>query len=169
MNYQEMVKIDPYNLDHEWQMQPEYMLQCGEALADARREFDEVKEAYDLQVAETDRHIRESAEKKPTEREIENLLKEDPEVQEAKKRLIEAKYNVSLLEAARAGLEARGAALTNLVKLHGMSYYAEPSTDIQTRGVLEEIRQESFRARVKIGRGGASANQEQPEMTRRKK
>lgn len=169
MDYSKMVQIDPYNLDHEWQVHPDYIFRCGEALANARRDLDEAKEAYDLEVAEVDRDIRESAEKKPVEREIENMITRAPSVQEAKQRLIDAKYNVSMLEAARAGLEARGAALANLVKLHGMTYYAEPSADIETRGRLEDIRQESLRARVKIGKGGSSHDDKPAEMTRRNK
>lgn len=170
MDYSKMVQIDPYNLDKEWQVHPDYVWQCGEALAQARRELDEAKEAYELEVAEADREIRDSAEKKPVEREIENMITLTPVVQEAKRRVLEAKHAVGLLEAARAGLEARGAALTNLVKLHGMTYYAEPSTDIETRGQLEDLRQESFHAKVRIGRGGSSADAEnEPGMVRRKK
>ena len=167
MNYTEMVKIDPYNLDGEWQIQSEYMLQCGEALAQARRELDEAKEAYDLIVAGVDRRIRDTADKKPAEREIENLIILDTDVQDAKKALTQAKYNVSLLGAARAGIESPGAALTNLVKLHGMSYFSEPAADIVARGELEELRQQSFRSKVRINKTGKQS--EQPEKMFRRK
>lgn len=151
-DYGEAVKIDPYNLDKEWEKQTEYTLACMEALADARKELDIQKENYELVVAEVDREIRESADKKPVEKAIEGLVLMDPRVQEAKVELIEAKYNVNILEAARAGLENRRDALTNLVKLHGMGYYAEPEADVQARGELEEIRQQAVRNKIKVGK-----------------
>ena len=167
MDYSKMVQIDEYNLDREWRVHPEFVLQCGEALAKARRELDEAKEAAELTAAEVDKHIRESADKKPTEREIENRVMAFPSVQEANGRLIEAKYNVFMLEAAKAGLEARGNALANLVKLHGMSYFAEPSADIEARGKLDDIRQEAVRSRVKIGKATEQQSEEAP-VRRRK-
>lgn len=166
-DYERMVKIDPYNLDREWQQQPDYMLSCMNALAEARRELDRAKEAYDITVAEIDQNIRENSDKKPSEKAIENMILLEPDVQAAKKDLIEAKYNVSMLEAARAGLENKREALTNLVKLHGMSYFAEPEADIEARGQLEEMRQQAARDKVKIGK--SQSTEQQPEQIRRKK
>lgn len=151
-DYSAAVKIDPYNLDKEWETQAEYTLACMEALAEARKEFDIQKENYELVVAEVDREIRDSADKKPAEKAIEGLVLMDPRVQEAKAELIDAKYNANVLEAARAGLENRREALTNLVKLHGMGYYAEPDADVQARGELEEIRQQAIRDKIKVGK-----------------
>ncbi len=150
-DYEKMVKIDTFNLDREWENQPSYMYSCAVALAEARKELDTAKEAYDIIVAEVDRSIRETSDKKPSEKAIEGMTLLDSDVQDAKKKLIEAKYNVSMLEAARAGLENKKDALTNLVKLHGMSYFAEPEADIEARGQLEEIRQANLRERVKLG------------------
>lgn len=149
-DYESMVTIDSYNLDKEWERQPALMLICGERLALARKELDIQKENYDITIAEVDRDIRESSDKKPVEKAIEGMVLMDPRVQEAKADLIEAKYNVSMLEAARAGLENKREALTNLVKLHGMTYFAEPCADIQAKGELQEIKQEMARNKVKI-------------------
>lgn len=166
-NYEEAVKIDPYNLDKEWVKQAEYTLTCMEALAEARKELDLQKELYDLTVADVDREIRESADKKPVEKAIEGLVALDTRVQQAKKDVMDAKYNVNMLEAARAGLENKREALTNLVKLHGMSYYAEPDADIQARGELEDMRQQAVREKVKIGSKKTTSTE--PDQIRRSK
>lgn len=151
-DYTQAVKIDPYNLDKEWQDQADNVLICMQALARARREFDKAKEAYELVVAEVDREIRETSDKKPSEKAIESMVLLDERVQEAQAALIETRYNINMLEAARAGLDNKRDALTNLVKLHGMGYYAEPQADIEARGSLEDIRQQAVTKKVKINK-----------------
>ena len=159
-DYEKMVKIDAYNLDKEWSQQPQDVLVCMQELAEARRELDRCKENYALIVAEVDKELRETADKKPTEKALEGLVLMDARVQEASAEMIEARYNVNMLEAAKAGLENKREALTNLVKLQGMGYYAEPSADIEDRARLDEMRQESFRRKVKIGKKQANKTPE---------
>lgn len=148
-DYEKAVHIDQDNLDREWCKQSENVYVCMHELANARKELDKAKENYDLIVAEVDRYYRENSEKKPTEKALEGLVLLDPRVQEASKDVIDSKYNVNMLEAARAGLENKREALVNLVKLHGMGYFAEPAVDIQERGELEEIRQRAVREKVR--------------------
>lgn len=149
-DYEKAVQIDAYNLDKEWAKQPQDTLICMRELAEARKEYDRCKEAYSLVVAEVDREYRDGADKKPTEKALEGLVLMDARVQEASAELIEARYNVNMLEAAKSGLDNKREALTNLVKLHGMGYFAEPDADIEDRGKLDEMRQDAFRKKVKI-------------------
>lgn len=162
LDYEKMVQIDQDNLDLEWVKQPENVLLCMKSLAEARKELDRAKENYSLVVAEVDREYRESADKKPTEKALEGLVLMDARVQEASAELIDAKYNVNMLDAAKSGLENKREALANLVKLHGMGYFAEPEADIVARGEIEDIRQEAARKKIRIGNKG------EPEISRRK-
>lgn len=162
-DYSEMVKIDPFSLDKEWQQQAAYTLFCMEALALARKEYDKQKEELELITAEVDKEIRETADKKPSEKAIEGMVLLDSRVQQAKKSLIDCRYNVNMLEAARAGLDNKRDALTNLVKLHGMGYFAEPDADIEARGELDEMRQEAIVKKVKINKANNT-----PQIRRKK-
>lgn len=167
MDYAKTVQIDPFQLDLEWQKQPKYMLECLEVLADARKELDAAKEACDLITAETYVAIRDSADGKITEKTVESMLTMDADVRAAKAALLNARHVVAKLEAAKAGFEHKKSALENLVRLHGMGYFVEPSADIQARGALDEMRQEDIKSRVRIGRTDKPVAE--PEMIRRKK
>lgn len=138
-NYQEEVKINQYKLDIEWRNQPNYVLKYNEARADAQLVVDQAKEALDILIAEKDLEIRDGSDKKPTETAISNLILLDPEVQQAKQKLLQDKHQLALLQAACSAFDNRRSALENLVKLFGMSYFSEPNADIEARGKLEEI------------------------------
>lgn len=139
-NYQKEIQIDEYNLDQEWKRQPALVVKYGEALADAKREADMAKEQLDLTIAEVDTDIRANLGegKKPTESALANMVTMHADVQSDKQAHIEAKHRVALLSAACSAFDNRRAALENLVKLHGMGYFAEPNADITARSTLDE-------------------------------
>lgn len=159
MDYEKMIALDQYALDKEWAQQSGYMFSVMKQLAQAKKELDEAKDALSLRMAQLDMLIRDEAVAsgmKLTEKMIESQVMRDADVQEKQKRIAEAKYNINILEAARAGLENKRDALSNLVKLHGMAYFAEPEADIEARGELEELKQEEaakkIKARMRINR-----------------
>lgn len=168
LDYEKAVMIDPDNLDKEWRKQACLTLACMDALAEARRELDRAKEDYSLVVAEVDKVIRESADKKPTEKALEGLVLTDPRVMEASNRVIAAKYDVNMLEAARSGLDSKREALSNLVKLHGMGYFAEPEADIVSRGVLDDMREQEVKRKVQKSLSKSGKSEETPRSRRTK-
>lgn len=165
-DYEKMVAIDQYGLDKEWSKQPEYMMAVMAQLAQAKKEYDTAKDTLAIKTAELDQEIREDASaegRKITEKAIEGEILRSPEIQDLQRQIVDARYNINMLDAARAGLENKRDALSNLVKLHGMTYFAEPEADIETRGKLDEIRQEEAKKKVKINRPKKEDEKSEPE------
>lgn len=168
-DYTEEVSIDPYNLDQEWLRHSQLVLKYNEALAEARRDMDLAKEDVDLSEAEADNEIREQSEKKPPEDAIKKLIVAHPKVQEARRALVEAKFVFGKLQAGCSAIDAKGKALENLVKLHLNQYYAEPTADIEARGVIDGVKAKAAKDRVVIGgKNPAKSEENGAKMTRRK-
>lgn len=129
-NYEQDIKIDPDDLDLEFLAQPTLMLKYTRHLAQMRKEVDEAKQNLDIKQAEVDRKIRENPEaygiEKVTENSIRSAILTEDEFQEAQKDFLDAKYEMDMAQGAVNAFEQRKSALENLVKLHGMNYFAGP-------------------------------------------
>lgn len=147
-DYTRDVEIDQNNLDVEWKRQPKLVLHWSEMRADAARDVDEAKEALEILIAEKDMEIRDSADKKPTESAIANMIKMDKDVQDAQQTLTEARHSLAKLQAACSAFDHKKAALENLVKLFGMSYFAEPSADLVSRGKLADMAEKGAKDKI---------------------
>lgn len=167
-NYEKEVLINDQALDAEWKNQPTYTLKYGLAKADAQRDADTAKEALNYLCAKKDGEIRESCDKKPTEAQIANMVLMDPDVQKAKKALIEAQYNLNMLQVACYAFNDRKSALENLVKLFGMNYFSEPIADIEARGTLDDMSSNAAISKVKKAMGHTERRPSEPIMQRRK-
>lgn len=123
-------RINPKRLDEEWLKQPGMMYAWAYNKAAADRAADEAKNKLKVVVAKLDRELRSSPAEfgltKATDAIIENALPEQPEYQVAYTAYLDAKYNADVHYAAVQALHQRKDALENLVRLHGMSYFAEP-------------------------------------------
>ena len=130
MDFEKDVNIDETILDVEWLEQPSLMLKYGRLVVEARKGYDLAKENLDVVKAELDKEIRSNPEKfklaKATESAILSAILTHPRYKEASERLIEAKYNLSMYQTAANAIDAKKAALENLVKLHGQQYFAGP-------------------------------------------
>jgi hypothetical protein len=131
MNYEQDIKIDPDNLDVEWLNQPSLFMQYSKHLAQMRKEVDESRQDLDIKKAEVDRKIRENPEAygiegKVTEGAIQSAILTEEEFQDAQKKYLEVKYEMDMAQGAVNAFNQRKEALENLVKLHGMSYFAGP-------------------------------------------
>lgn len=142
LNYSQDVQIDPSAIDVEWMRQPNLVMLYSMALAEARQEMDEAKEALDLEQAKTDLSIRDNLERflkkhkfdehtKQTETVIAKIIllemnDENTNVNRANTRYKEAKNNYDVIKAALSAIDTKKAALENLAKLAAMEYFAVP-------------------------------------------
>ena len=130
-SYEEEMGIDCSALDVEWLEQPRLMMKYGRQLADARRAQDDAKEFLDYTKAKLDNEIRQDPDSyglaKATETAVAGAILLQDEYREASSALIQAKYDTELLSTAVRAVDSRKTALENLVRLHGMSYFAGPA------------------------------------------
>jgi len=131
LNYEKDLRIDPNALDIEWLEQASVFMRYAEASAEAAREVDKAKELLEVTKAEVDSDIRQKTkkgDKKPTEAAILGMVMQDPRYQQALSDYNDVKHESAILSAAVKAFEQRKVALENLVRLHGASYFAGPST-----------------------------------------
>ncbi len=157
MNFESDVQIDEAALDVEWLRQPSLMAQYCKYAAHAKAMMDKAKERLDVVEAEMDRDVREDPEKydlvKLTETLIKSTVLQTSERQIAAQNYIDAKYEYDMAQAAVRSIDQKKTALENLVKLHGMSYFAGPSVprDLSKEWEQRE-RQNTANAKVKMQR-----------------
>ena len=146
-DYEKEVEIDPENLDVEWLEQPHKMRKITKLQAYLKKKMDLAEEKMDLVKADIDRSIRENPEKygittKLTETLITNTIKQQDEYKDAHLEYLDVRYEYECAKGAVIAFEQRKASLENLVKLHGMSYFAGPKIP---RNIKEEV--ENYRAK----------------------
>lgn len=156
MDYEKDLKIDRYNLELEWERQPQLYVKWAENHADAILERDRKKESLDLLKAElymeiVKKHL-EKGDKKPTESMIANLILQHKDFKVASERYLEFKRDAEYLAGAKEGMQHKKTALEHLSRLFINSYYAEPNipsdakvdsferTDTEGKKLLKESR-----------------------------
>ncbi len=131
MDYEKDMNIDPNSLDVEWLEQPNLMIKYGRVAAQTKLDMDKAKEKLEVVKAELDKDIRLNPEKygiiKLTEGVVTSTILLQPEYKEASEAYIEASYEANMARYAVQAISDRKDALENLVKLHGMQYFAGPS------------------------------------------
>jgi len=122
--------IDKYNLDEAWVSQPDTYRRYAEALADAKQDFELVKNELRLARADVEMRIRVDPEEfglsKLTEGSVKVAVEQDSAVSKAELAVIDAKHKVNMLEASVAALDHRKRALSDLVSLHLADYFSKP-------------------------------------------
>jgi len=130
LDYQGDIIIDESALDVEWLEQPRLMLKYGSHAARMRKEVDKAKENLDIVRAKLDKDIRSNPDKygivKLVEAAVQNAIVESEDYREANQRYLKAKYEADVARAAVGAMEQRKEALENLVRLHGLQYFAGP-------------------------------------------
>lgn len=151
LDYEQDVKIDERALDIEWLEQPRLMKRYCSYAAQAERELDLAKLALDVEKATLDQEIRTNPEQfgisKITEPAVSNTIITNNRYQTMMKRWIDAKYEARLAQDAVRSIDQRKTALENLVKLHGMSYFAGPTAP---RNLSEEREMRNRSANQKV-------------------
>jgi hypothetical protein len=144
--YEKEIHIDETALDVEWLDQPSLMLKYCRAAAEAKRNLDLCKEALDVAKAQLDQKIRMDAERhqqRMTETSIQNAILNNEDYQRRSVEHIDAKYEHDLIQSTVRAFEHRKSALENLVRLHGMAYFAGPSAPrnlTEARNVSAKVR-----------------------------
>lgn len=121
-------EIDKYRLDDEWVLQEHKIGEYLEKLAKAKRNADFKKIELEVARAEISNKIRKHPEKygleKVTEAGISGVVLTKTAKKE--KKLAECRYKVDILQAAVSRLSSRGKAISDLIWLHSMGYFATP-------------------------------------------
>lgn len=136
-------QIDRFRLDDEWVRQPDLFRRYSETLAMAKAEHDGLKNDLDVIRAETELKIRQDPDSygldKVTEGVIKATVEVQPEVKQAEKDVVTARYKVGVLEAAVGALDHRKRALSDLVSLHLADYFSKPVAREEDRDAREEM------------------------------
>lgn len=131
LDYEMDVTPDESALDVEWLTQPALAAKYGRIAAQAKDRMDRAKERLDLEKATLDKKIRDVPEdfdiSKPTEAVVQNTIIRQSSYQEALSEYLDEKHEYDMAMVAVRAVETKKSALENLVKLHGMSYFAGPS------------------------------------------
>jgi len=141
----EFFDIDMNQLDVEWLRQPRMFFTTAEALAEARRDFEQAKSELDLTDAELDKAIRANPEEyglpqKTTETMISKTIIACENHTAASDEIQMKKHRVDVLQAAVTALDHRKKALENLVQLHGQNYFSTPIAKGNSKDVIEEAK-----------------------------
>lgn len=123
--------IDPYALDEEWLKQPGLYMKYSSMAADIQKRRDQSKERLEVIKAELDKKIRLSPAtyvtvEKITESVVASTILVQPEYRIATDELIEANYELNMLQSAVRALDHKRSALENEVKLWLGSYFSGP-------------------------------------------
>lgn len=136
-------QIDRFRLDDEWVKQPDLYRRYAEALADAKFEFEGLKNDLDVTRAEVELKVRENPANYGLEKVTEGVIKSVVEVQElvkdAETDVLQARHKVNMLEAAVSALDHRKRALADLVSLHLADYFSKPVAREGERDAKEEM------------------------------
>ena len=157
MNYEKDLKIDVESLDVEWADQPTLMFKYTKISAEARMELDEAKENLGVVKAEIDLQIREKPEKfgivKLTEAAVQSAIILDEDFGKANKECMKAAYELEMAQGAVRAVDQRKQALENLVRLHGLQYFAGPKIprDLSKEYNKKQVQKEAD-AKIKIRR-----------------
>ena len=151
-DYEKDLAIDPDALDVEWLEQPELLFRYSSKVARTQQNAALAAERTRIVKSEIIRAAQEDPEstignKKATVQAIEAYYRSHKDYVKTKEEQIKAEYEASILAAAVSAIHQRKAALENLVRLHGMQYFAGPN---MPRDLKEERDKRRRRADEKI-------------------
>lgn len=151
MSYQDDVDLDQEALDVEWVRHPSLMLKYCMNAADAHREMDLAKARFDYVQARIDKEIRANPEAygmtRLTEGGIKSSIQTHDDYQASEQEYLSAKWEYDVAAAAVKSFDAKKVSLENLVKLHGMGYFAGPAVP---HNLTEEREKRQRRANAAI-------------------
>jgi len=149
----EILEIDRYSLDKEWEKQSVLYMDWAERAAEKQLFRDQMKFNLEYVKANLDYQIRSNPEKygliKITETSIQSAIISQPEYISARKKLIEAEYDLSLIQSIKEALHHKKKALENLTQLWLSGYYSEPSIPEPIKDKVEETRKRDILRKLK--------------------
>ena len=164
MNYELDIEIDESALDIEWLNQPKLALTYGKHWALLTRQLSALNEKRQVLKAELTDKINQDIEGrlgkgvKPTVGNIDSYILQHEAYKTLIKEIREMEYEVNVANIAKSEIShSRKTALENLVRLHGLSYFAGPNMprDLNNevdRRAEKELQQKQANGRVKLTR-----------------
>lgn len=128
-DFQNDLAIDPMALDCEWLDQPQRFMKYAEAASEASKRREQLKDQLNLLKSQLDQEIRASATlngEKITEAVVSSRIAQNVQYQNQNQMLIQAEYDLELMQYAVRAMDQRKVALENLVRLFGMEYFSGP-------------------------------------------
>lgn len=135
MDYNDLLEIDLFALDLEWQRQPSLYIQVSEKASEAFQKFTELKDFFNVREAEISleyrlgKKIMEDSEGKPmkiTDKAVDSMLGANSELDDIKKQMREQKKIYDDASALITAIEHKKKALENEVSLYLSGYFSEP-------------------------------------------
>lgn len=161
----EFFDLDPNRLDQEWVEQPGLYHKYALLLAEASQRVAEAKAQLEITEADVEKSVRDNPVMfgidKVTEGAIKIRVALHQRVIDVKDRLIQAKYEEDVAQAAVRTLDHRKKALEDLVQLRLADYFSEPRVKGQAREKMATASKNRTDRRVnerlnrKLGRGEA--------------
>jgi len=141
--------IDEYNLDKECARQSNLYRKYAEAAADARKRYDEGKQAESVTRADVELQVRKDPDSfgvaKVTEGVIKSVVDADERIGKAVAEVIDARHDMDVMQAAVGALDHKKKALGDMVSLFLADYYSEPRTRSGDREAEEEFENRRMR------------------------
>lgn len=154
MNYENDMRIDESALDVEWLGQVSLALKYGRTYAEHKKTLLQAEEEIKVIRSELIKEANEDPEAccgkdKPNAADIEAYYRNHPRHRRAKKRWIDAQYELDMAEIAKNEISfTRKMALENLVILHGQQYFAGPKVP---RNITKEVQERHSQKKVDAG------------------
>lgn len=141
----EFGEIDKTRLDEEWVKHTRLVEHYADQLADAKRDLEIAKTAYDVKEAETSLKIRKRPDRylenvNVTEKSIETVLTTKMAESQENEDWLDAKHRSDLLQAAMTKLEHRKKALEDLVYLWSAGYFSEPKNKYMDKEDIDRMK-----------------------------
>ncbi len=138
-------EIDMNELDKACAMHPRMYHEYAMQMPEARKKLGEAEAELKLVKADVDKAIRSDPEEydlahKPTESSIATTIFLQKEYKDAQKRVIDAQYNVDMLDAMLRSLDRKGNMIDNAVRLHGQDYFSPIRLDEKNTKMIDEQR-----------------------------
>ena len=142
MDFEKDSTIDKYNLDLEWEKQPQLYGKYAKAHAKAIAERDRIWQKRKVTKAEQMLSIlnfyNDQGIKKPTDPALDAEIRTSKEHKQVSEELIDANEKVALMDAAKWAMQQKRDALENMVKLHLAGYWADPKIPQEAKEQSDE-------------------------------
>ena len=139
------LSIDPMRLDEELIRMPSFVQEVAEITAEALLERNIAENDLKIVMAEVSAEIRESAEKKPAEKQIESEILLNENVQKAMTKLEQAKFEYAMWQGLMDGAKTKSASLKNTSDLINSGYHTTDTIYANRRRELNEHRRAKIR------------------------
>lgn len=138
--YEQDLEIDKYALDTECMEQPQKFIKWSERLAETTAERDRADQKVEVTKARLEKEMRSNPAyyglEKATDAAVKAAVIAHKDTQQAIEEWIDAKYRMSILFAAKEGMEQKRSMLENLIKLFLSGYWADPKLPKEAKEAL---------------------------------